>query len=705
MFATVLSAQSGQQRPVFRATVELIQVDVVVRDRDGNPVHGLTADDFVILDRSKPQQIAAFKEISRDSDAPAARSLFPPTLKMDVVSNQTAKSERLVVMVLDDLHGYRGRDATVRKIATQVVEDLGPESSMALITTSGRNNVEVTEDRSRLLASIEQFKGDRAVRRPMLGSNARGGAGEGFGLQEFDANMRLLNSLERSAKLLAANDGRRKAFVLISENMAKDLTGVFGLSAPMGDLPIDRTDFFIGGVADAPVPEPPAFAFLESAMLAAMEAMRRGNVATYSIDPRGFLSTQDLARECFPSPAVPDPCMGDAAGQIPAWDGYVRQAQRGLAILSEASGGFAVVNTNDFTGGVSRILADLDNYYLLGFHTEDTKTKGYRRLEVQVRDRRDITLRYRRGYDLGGKVEEPRKVDPLLALATGTLPATELPLRLHATPLPGSDRNARIPIALELSVPRKAIQQSDSSLQDDIRYAILAVDMAGARVREEFGRGAAVVLRPRNPNLAPPETVTYQIGFLMNLPPGRYQLRASAMSAKLGLGGSVFLPLDVPDYSRAPLMVSALVLGYAGGQRVPVVSSQASGRGRGTGRGPAAGRGPAPARGAGRGSPASPGDLPFPPTLDREFKVTDDIALYFEVHRKDRARDVAAAVMVVDANDLVVRRYSQTMPASATGRVTFRVPLAEIGAGALRLRVTASDGVNNAMSETGVVIK
>jgi hypothetical protein len=313
-----------------------------------------------------------------------------------------------------------------------------------------------------------------------------------------------------------------------------------------------------------------------------------------------------------------------------------------------------------------------------------------------------VSLRYRRGYDLGGKPEESKNVDPLLALSTGALPTTDLPLRLHASPLPGADRTARVPIALELSVPRKRIEQSGTLLQDDIRYAVLAVDMAGAKIKEEIGRGANVVLRPRNPNMPPPETVTYQIGFVMNLAPGRYQLRASAMSSKLGEGGSVYLPLEVPDFTSTPVAVSALVLGYAGGQRVPVVASQPTGRARGAGpgRGPGAGRGPA------RGAPTPPeGGLPFPPTLDREFKTTDDVALYFEVMRKDRARQIEASVAALDGNDRIVRRYSQTLPPSATGRVTFRVPLGELGPGAFRLRVTASDGINEGANEVGIVVK
>ena len=50
--------QRPQQPPVFRTTTELIEIDVVVIDKDGQKVHGLTQDDFVLKDRSKPQPIA-----------------------------------------------------------------------------------------------------------------------------------------------------------------------------------------------------------------------------------------------------------------------------------------------------------------------------------------------------------------------------------------------------------------------------------------------------------------------------------------------------------------------------------------------------------------------------------------------------------------------------------------------------------------------
>ena len=83
------SSQAQQPRPTFRVGVDLVQVDVVVLDADGNPVHGLTKDDFVLIDGNLPQPIATFAELIHDR--PPAQ-VFPPGLPLDVASNQSAKS-------------------------------------------------------------------------------------------------------------------------------------------------------------------------------------------------------------------------------------------------------------------------------------------------------------------------------------------------------------------------------------------------------------------------------------------------------------------------------------------------------------------------------------------------------------------------------------------------------------------------------------
>jgi hypothetical protein len=70
-------ASSPQQpRPTFRANVELIQVEVVAVDERGQPVTGLTAADFRLLDAGEPRDIALFEEVA--PAAPAADAVALP---------------------------------------------------------------------------------------------------------------------------------------------------------------------------------------------------------------------------------------------------------------------------------------------------------------------------------------------------------------------------------------------------------------------------------------------------------------------------------------------------------------------------------------------------------------------------------------------------------------------------------------------------
>jgi hypothetical protein len=482
----------------------------------------------------------------------------------------------------------------------------------------------------------------------------------------------------------------------VSENLAKDLSGILQSRVVPPDYPQGGEAYAAGNLEFRALPTPNTHAYEALEML---ESMRRSNVVTYSIDPRGEVTNQDLMRECQPSFGQDrDPCLGGVGGPT-SMTGWVRIAQQGLVEISGASGGFAIVNSNDFTGGIDRVIDDLDNYYLLGFYTDDAKSKGYRRLDVQVRERPDLQLRYRRGYEIGVQASaESKNKDPLFALVAGTLPNANVPLRLGASVLPGSGKDARIPVAIEVTVPRQSLEDADARLRDQIRYGVVVVDMKGAKVKEASGYGANLVLRPRVAGGTAPNVVTYQIGLTLQLPPGRYHLRASASSTRLEDGGSVYLPLDVPDFTKDRLAVSGLVLGYRSGPRVPAVASSAPARAAGNRM---AGIPPPP-----RGTPPPiPGGLPVQPTLDREFLTSDDVVLYFEVVRKDKSREVAIMVTAVDAEDKVVRHYTQKMPPESLGKVSVGLPLKDIPAGAYRLRVQVSDGSNTATNETAILIK
>jgi VWFA-related protein len=691
-------AQQPQKPPVFRTNTELIEIDVVVIDKAGQRVHGLTKDDFILKDRKKPQAIETFTEVQREIERATELPPLPAETRMDVATNTSAKAGRLVVMVLDDLHVWKGRADTVKEIARKIVNDLGPESSMALIQTGGEHGVEVTDDRSRLLGSIETFKGRRPSRRPIEVCDpiGRPGDGENGGIppgscevQELNANRSLLRALEDAARILGRGDKRRKAFILISENAAKDITGLFDGGEQIATI-VD------------PSPWQPAPAY-EYQLLNTMNAMRRGNVATYSIDPRGAVSTQKLQEECFPPPSIPDPCVGPE-GSLIDWTAWVRQAQHGLEIVSEETGGFAVVNTDDFTGGISQIIADLDNYYLLGFYPADMKSTGYRNVEVEVKGRPDLELRYRGGYQVEAASPPPKETDELSRLIGGALPTNDLPLRLHAIPMPApdtgtaADRVAKVAVALELTVPTQSMKAADTDrLLDDIRYGLYAIDLKGAKVRERTGSGAKVALRPRPGLAVVPDKVTYEIVSELQLAPGQYQLRASATSDKLAAGGSVYLSFDVPDFSKTDLRLTDLVIAYADGPHVPIareVPRVFGGHppGRPLGVIPAAQLAPRP--------PV----LPFEPTLDRTFTARDTLRLFFKAVQR-QPQPLKATISAMTPEGKVALTLDRQLTANRLSSLDLSLPLAQLTPGAYRLQVVVTDGAISDRREIGFVVK
>ena len=699
--ATLLQAQPPS--PTFKARADLVQVDVVVVDRDGAPVRGLKATDFALRDRGRPQAIASIDEVSHERPPAASPMAGPATVRVtrDVSNNQSAQSGRLIVMVIDDLHIYRERTDRAREIARKVLANLAPQSSMAVLFTSGEKSTLVTQDPAVLGAAVDTLKGRQSWRRPHPAIDTQTGdridpedsldamlakiqKTQDTKVQDFFDNITQYKTLQDAARMLGAGDARRKAFVLISEGIAKELSGLFGAMAPPGNAPQGGAAYAATGDAAATMARPPE-TYHDFGLIDAMESMRRSNVATYAIDPRGRVESKDLAHECFPPPdPVNDPCSSGFA-----WKSDVRLAQNGLSIMAVASGGFAVTNTDDFTSGIGRIVDDLDHYYLLGFYPSDTKGKNYRPLDVTIPGHPDWKLRFRRGYMPGGP-PPPKNATEMVALSSGVLPKGDLPLRLASAALPGSGGTPRVWFVLEVSVPRRTLEDADGRLRDTLRYEVLVVDEKKKKVRSAGGLEARLTLSAAEQRGLAPDQAIYQVADVLDLEPGRYEIRVSATSARVAKGGSVYLPVEVPDFRAAPIALGGLALGYAEGARVPLAPRAA-----------------APAQRAARvATPVSDPRpaVPFPLTLDRDFTTADTLRVYAEGRVRDGARPVAT-VELLNAGGQAVRSPSPSFSVSNGVKLLADVPLQGLAAGSYVLRVRLSSAAHDAVREVPLTIR
>ena len=750
ILSTAGVAAQQQQQPVFRSKTDLIIVDAVVVDENGNAVRGLKAADFALTDRKKPQRIETFEEVwhqrarGANAGAAAAAQMLPVTLKLDVASNTSVQADRLVVVIVDDLHIFRGRTDKAKAVATDVVTNLGAQASMAVLFTSAEGSTEVTQDRGHLIAAINGMTARKPVRRPHQGFP---NPGPGFidpeapadvrfdklneaaktSLQERNDNFALTHTLGLAARMLLDEDRRRKAFVLISEGFESRQSEMAEIVSQEVDLNASLT----GAVMDE-----------------MMQAMRRANVALYAIDPRGKVRAEDMMLESWPppdcavcmNPPGPDPSR-DPISVAPlqsrplervqaredsqfAWENPVRLAQSFLTNTARAMGGFAVTDTDDLTGGLGRILEDLDHYYLLGFYPAQAVEDGKAHpVGVTVPGHPEYKIRFRRGYTPDASSKPLKSKDPLAELASSVMPKSDLPLRLTAMALPTTGKAVNVAVALEVTAPVNRMKDADKKLRDDINYSVMVVDEKKAKVSQRTGRSASFSLSATDPTTPEPDQVTYQIPLTIDLPPGRYQLRASAMSKKLDKGGSVYLDITVPDFAKAPLALTTIALGFAGGPRVPVGRTAPPGApfvplgGGMIAQQPARGASPyqplppslsppgsaippAQARAQNNGNP-----LPFEPTLSREFVTSDVLHTYFEVARQDPRSSVALEIRVLDARGIAQLSYDRIVAGNEPGKVALRIPLNSLMPGAFTLRVTAGDSSNNAKTETGFIVK
>src|SRR5262245_7761881 len=69
--ASAQNQQAQSQPPVFRSSTRLVVNTIVVRDKDGKVIEGLTATDFVVTEDGQPQEIA-FVEFQRLESAPVS---------------------------------------------------------------------------------------------------------------------------------------------------------------------------------------------------------------------------------------------------------------------------------------------------------------------------------------------------------------------------------------------------------------------------------------------------------------------------------------------------------------------------------------------------------------------------------------------------------------------------------------------------------
>lgn len=390
MFASgVPQAQQSGQKPVFRTSTTIVEVDVVVQDKDGKFVFGLEAGDLQILEDGRPQLTEQFYVVTHDPTA--------GRLPESGVAPQTHdRGRRVFVLVFDEgslspesmRRVQKGAEAFVT--AQMVPGDLGGvfvgdalyqnrlTQDRAALLVGVRSAKPVTDHRQNLLAEFREFPripGELdAVRiaegtAPELSMRiARQACLEDPMACSYAGGVQIVDNLiERKSRLFVA-----QARILTDRTLRNLRSVIDGLSAVPGrkTVVLLSEGFFIEEMRN------------EAQMLAARAA--RGGTTIYSIDGRGLThgmgAAPDVTRASLPRSTEFD--TGDT----------------GPVIFTQGTGGLSLRNIDDISRALNLVASDTSTYYVIGYQPSRTDWDGkLRKIEVKSRIP-GLKIRARKGY-------------------------------------------------------------------------------------------------------------------------------------------------------------------------------------------------------------------------------------------------------------------------------------------------------------------
>jgi VWFA-related protein len=474
--ATVSPAPS--ETPVFRTTARLVQVDVVVTDKRGQALAGLTRDDFIILQDGKPQAAHVFEPhigtppSPSKADEPMVRQISATEPTYSNLPNTTAEQSRNIIL-FDMLNTPVADQQLARKQLKHLAQQLTPGHPAALFAlTANLVMVEAfTNDPAKVVHAIDALFLQRS---PVLTSEAErqrqvgdvtnlvnqsmpstGGAPGNAVSSSATADFTATSTSELLQQFKTMESMRSDQRIILTlqafSALARSVAGYAGrknLIWLSGSFPIriapdpsDRDRFRTGREYLSNVSKTVAL-------------LTESRVALYPVDIRGMQGRGvDLSLTSSEGDAFVGANGASGASSVDRTSALLQNQantslneRESMMEVAEQTGGRAFVNTNDFAGAVARAMDDGSNYYTLAYTppTKDDKAT-FHRIEVKL-NRPDVKLSYRRGYY---SVPEPTTPQSGLAALQGALqpgmpPATMLFFTAALKPPDATHRSVQI---------------------------------------------------------------------------------------------------------------------------------------------------------------------------------------------------------------------------------------------------------------------
>ena len=473
----IAGAQPQPEAPsTFAETIDVrvVNVDVWVTDRDGNPVTGLAADDFEVRENGRPVELSNFFEFTdgldaaaRERSASARRDGQPTDLNRFIPAEPPPPEHRLSLMVYIDNNNLTptDRNRLLPFLRNFLSVQLSPYDRAMLavydrsrfevalpFTTEAWRVAEATGEVARVIGSRDRIESQRLdilrelnIEYPPPRYNAVLVLIRDFAAMvrsEVDASV---VNLENAIQTMAGLPGR-KAILYISNGLP--MRPAEDLFRAVEERFNDSRGRWRGGARE-PFPEARSSDSPRSidAANASLEAYQY-DLARRFDELASLANANGVTFHSVAAAGARISGMNTADLRFSNSIEFTRAAnlEEPLLRLADRTGGRAIVNTRNFAGGFDRIASDLQNRYSLGYSPTHLEPGDTHRIEVELTDearrrhRRRLSIRHRDSY-----VDKPasaRMAD--LTLAALSMGEAANPMGVQVAPVRGQGGEARL---------------------------------------------------------------------------------------------------------------------------------------------------------------------------------------------------------------------------------------------------------------------
>ncbi len=434
---------SAQETPRLGETVDvsIVNVDVVVTDRKGNRVHGLSKDDFEILENGTPKQLSNFAEYA--ADGPEARV----GVTGDAQPNATREKRTFLIFFEKmQLTGFAA-DAITESLKKTVAQMIQPGDSVSIVYWS-RHEIEhfdAGDDPAAISSAIdflnrkaktiriderEQFLVDQALKRAMLqdyevapepepgigqltGSRA---AANDYVLRAYTDMTRRVAAINGAINSIAGIDGRK--FLLLATYRLGEVAGAeYALSQGAQMVPSHLRSLYGTG----------------SLMQSITDNANAAGITIYPVYPPGIESNG---------------ATGDYL--------TLSNEMRSLAKIAEKTGGVSAAGHQKVAELLPQIAADASNYYSLAYRVQSDGTDRARDVAVKARNP-EYVVRARQQFV--EKSDETRMRDRLKATLFHANEDTDIDIAVLTGKAKKSRRTYTVPVEVKIPVSQLTMLQ------------------------------------------------------------------------------------------------------------------------------------------------------------------------------------------------------------------------------------------------------